>query len=42
MGQLDFPDFDSIREEPRFKGIVEKRQLPVAVFCRIPRAGELR
>lgn len=39
MGQLDFPDFDSIREEPRFRRIVEDRHLPVAAYCRLPRAG---
>jgi len=37
--QLDFPDFDPIREEPRFRRIVEDMRLPVADYCRIPRTG---
>lgn len=37
MGQLDYPDFDPIREEPRFRRIVQSRDLPVAGFCSIPR-----
>jgi eukaryotic-like serine/threonine-protein kinase len=33
---LDWPDFDPVREDPRFQKIVEAQQLPVAAFCRIP------
>jgi TolB-like protein/Tfp pilus assembly protein PilF len=36
LGLLDWPDFDPIREEPRFRKIVEDRRLPVASLCRIP------
>jgi len=36
MSLLDWPDFDAIREDPRFQKIVEDRRLPVADFCRIP------
>lgn len=36
MGQLDYPDFDSIRDDPQFQKIVEERKLPAASFCRIP------
>ena len=32
----DWPDFDTIREDPRFQRVVEDRKLPVASFCRIP------
>jgi tetratricopeptide (TPR) repeat protein len=38
MGQLDWPDFDPIREDPRFQKIVQDRKLPVGEFCRIPPA----
>jgi serine/threonine protein kinase/Tfp pilus assembly protein PilF len=33
---LDWPDFDPIRDDPRFQQIVEAQQLPVAMFCRVP------
>ena len=39
MWLLDWPEFDSIREDPRFRRIVVDRRLPVAGLCRIP-AGE--
>jgi len=42
MGQLDFPDFDSIRAEPRFRKVVEGRRLPEATFCRVPAAESRR
>jgi hypothetical protein len=37
---LDWPDFDSIREDARFQKVVEDQKLPVAMFCRRPQAGK--
>lgn len=34
---LDWPDFDAIREEPRFRRIVQDRSLRLINFCRLPR-----
>jgi serine/threonine protein kinase len=36
LGLLDWPEFDSIREGPRFRKIVEERKLPVAIYCKLP------
>jgi tetratricopeptide (TPR) repeat protein len=34
---LFYPDFDSLRNDPRFAEIVAKAQLPVAAYCALPK-----
>lgn len=41
LSLLDWPDFDSVREDTRFQKVVEDQKLPVAMFCRRPQAARV-